>query len=57
MTIDKEGPPAPRGFRWIFVRQFRHAKTGKIIRASDYGHQAFRILVRMRRRPGNRKRR
>ena len=31
--------------RYIFVRSYRHAKTGKIINASDYGRKAFRIWV------------
>ncbi len=44
-------PPfkAPDGFRWIFIAQFRHYRTGKIIRASDYGRKAFALLVRTRR--------
>jgi hypothetical protein len=29
----------------IFVRWFRHWKTGKIIRAEDYGKKAFAIPV------------
>lgn len=30
---------------YIFVRSYRHAKTGKIIKASDYGKKAFRIWI------------
>lgn len=41
--------PAPPGFTWIFVKFFRHWKTGKIIRAEDHGREAFCILVRERR--------
>ena len=37
--------PAPPGFRWIFVTQYRHWRSGKIIRAVDYGREAFRFLV------------
>jgi hypothetical protein len=38
--------PAPPGFRWIFVKEFRHWRSGKIIRACDYGRTAFCFLVR-----------
>jgi hypothetical protein len=37
------------GFRWIFVAEFRHWRSGKLIRAKDYGRKAFYILVRNRR--------
>ncbi len=40
--------PAPPGKKWIFIKAFKHAKSGKIIRAVDYGKEAFRILVRVR---------
>lgn len=42
----KPPKPAPPGFRWIFVKSFRHWRSGKIIRASDYGREAFCFLVR-----------
>ncbi len=42
--------PAPSGFMWIFVRQFTHWRSGKIIRAEDYGKQAFTLLVRVKKR-------
>jgi len=38
--------PAPLGYRWIFVKSFRHWRSGKIIYASDYGKEAFCFLVR-----------
>lgn len=37
---------APPGFRWIFVRQFKHWRSGKMIVATNYGKQAFCFLVR-----------
>lgn len=30
----------------IFVREFKHWRSGKIIRAADYGLKAFPIRVR-----------
>jgi hypothetical protein len=30
----------------IFVKQFRHWRSKKIIRAADYGKKAFRIFIR-----------
>ncbi len=38
--------PAPPGCRWIFVTEYRHWRTGKIMRARDYGYDAWRFLVR-----------
>ncbi|MCC7053017.1 MAG: hypothetical protein IT355_07085 [Gemmatimonadaceae bacterium] len=35
---------------WIFVRSFR-TRSGKVIHASSYGKQAFRIRVRRKPRP------
>ncbi|EKD80845.1 MAG: hypothetical protein ACD_39C02124G0011 [uncultured bacterium] len=32
----------------IFVRSFRHPKTGQIIRASSFGKKAFPIKVRVK---------
>ena len=46
MATSKPEPTAPRGFRWIFVKQFKHWRSGKIVRASDHGKKAFRLLVR-----------
>lgn len=31
--------------RYIFVKWYKHSKTGKIINASDYGKKAFRIWI------------
>ncbi len=39
---------APRGYRWIFVKQFIHWRSKKVIRAEDHGRQAFCLLVRCR---------
>lgn len=30
---------------YIFVKWYKHPKSGKIINASDYGKKAFRIWV------------
>ena len=30
---------------YMFIRWFKHPKTGQIINASDYGKKAFRIWV------------
>lgn len=38
--------PAPPGYRWIFVRWFRHWRSGKILYAEDYGLEAWCFLVR-----------
>jgi hypothetical protein len=44
--------PAPAGYERVFVKQFRHWKTGKIIRACDHGKEAFSFLVKkVRRKP------
>lgn len=40
--------PAPAGFRWIFVTEYRHWRSGKTIRAVDHGLKAFCFLVRCR---------
>lgn len=37
------------GYRRIFVKQFRHKWTGKIIRAENYGLKAFCFDVPIRR--------
>jgi hypothetical protein len=42
--------PAPPGMTWIFVAEFRHWKSGKIIRAVDKGKKAFCLLVRSKKR-------
>lgn len=43
---DRPKKEAPPGFRWIFVRQFKHWRSGKIIKAKDHGREAFCFLVR-----------
>jgi hypothetical protein len=40
--------PAPPGFRWLYVKSYRHYKTGKVMVATDYGYVAWRFLVRSR---------
>lgn len=36
--------PAPKGFRWIFCKSYRH-RCGKILYAENYGKEAFCFLV------------
>ncbi len=36
----------PSDKKVIFVKSFRHWRSGKIIRAEDYGKQAFAIRVK-----------
>lgn len=38
--------PAPSGFRWVFCSEFKHWRSGKILKASDYGRKAWCFLVR-----------
>lgn len=45
MSTTKRDPP-PRGFRRVFVKEFRHWRSGKMIRAADYGKEAFCFLAR-----------
>ncbi len=40
--------PAPAGYRWIFVTQYVHWRSKRVIRAIDYGKKAFCFLVRSR---------
>ena len=40
--------PAPVGFAWIFCAHYRHAKTGKLMVAKEYGRKAWCFLVRQR---------
>lgn len=48
MGDNREKKEAPPGYRWVFVPEFRHWRSGKIIRAKDYGHEAFSFLVRQK---------
>jgi len=41
--------PAPQGYQWVFVKQFVHWRSKKVIRATDHGKEAFCFLVRSRR--------
>ncbi len=43
--MSKHRRPAPPGYRWIFVKSYRHWVSGKIIRAEDFGLEAFCFLV------------
>ena len=45
----KRYQPVKPGYRRIFVKQFRHKWTGKIIRAQDHGLKAFCFDVPIRR--------
>ena len=38
-----------RNGHWIYRPWYVHPKTGKTIRACDYGHKAFRLWVPNRR--------
>ena len=42
----KKTKPAPKGYKWICVKSFKHWRSGKTIIATDYGHEAFCFLVR-----------
>lgn len=49
MSIAFDPPfPAPQGFAWIFCASYRHAKTGKLMVAKEYGRKAWFFLVRRR---------
>ncbi len=41
----KQKKPTPQKRR-IFVKWFKHWRSGKIIRAEDYGREAFCFTVR-----------
>lgn len=43
VTPEEFGIPA--GYRVIYCKAFRHAKTGKLMRAEDYGRQSWRFVV------------
>ena len=38
--------PAPPGYKWVFTREFRHWRSGKMVRRKNGGFFAF--LVRSR---------
>lgn len=44
--MDYPRKPAPYGFKWIFIPEYRHYRSKRIIRAVDYGKKAFCFLVR-----------
>jgi len=48
MAMAKPTRPAPKGCKWVFVTSFKHWRSKKIIRAADYGREAFCFLVRCR---------
>jgi len=35
-------------YELVFVSYFRHWKTGKLIRARDYGYEAFPLRIKKR---------
>jgi hypothetical protein len=41
----KEDTKGKKGYITIFVKAFRHWRTGKLIRAEDYGKEAFAFKV------------
>lgn len=45
-TVDMLMKPFEPVEEYIYVTQFRHPKTGRIIRARDYGKKAFRFPVK-----------
>jgi hypothetical protein len=45
MSLDAMPFPAPAGFRWVFVTQFTHWRSKKIIKAEEHGRKAFCFLV------------
>ena len=45
MSTSKRDPP-PNGYRRVFIKEFRHWRSGKMIRATDYGKEAFSFLVK-----------
>lgn len=42
--IRKNVKPAPPGWRWIFCKEVRHWRSGKMMRRKDGGF--FRFMVR-----------
>lgn len=40
--------PAPKGYRWVYRRYFRHYRTGKLMEAKKYGYEAWAFLVRVK---------
>ena len=44
--MDSVPYPAPAGYQWVFCTHYRNAKTGKIMRAAEYGRKAWLFLVR-----------
>lgn len=44
----KTPPQEADSHEYIYVKWFRHWKTGKVIRASWFGKKAFRLKVKRR---------
>ena len=40
---------SPKDVDRVFCTEYKHAKTGKLMRAADYGHKSWCFLVRNRR--------
>ena len=45
MNQPKIPDPVPEGYRVVFCTTYKHAKTGKIMVASEYGLKAWCFLV------------
>jgi len=41
-----ENKPAPKGFKWVFCRYRKVKNSQKVLDAHEYGHEAWRFLVR-----------
>ena len=45
IVVSKLGGIYMKKGHYIFVKSYKHPKTGKIMMASDYGKKAFRLLI------------
>lgn len=45
IVVSKLGGFHMKKGHYIFVKSYKHPKTGKIMMASDYGKKAFRLLI------------
>ncbi len=43
--MSRKSPSAPEGYEYIYVTHYRHAKSGKVIYARNYGKKVFRLCV------------
>ncbi len=42
-SSDETRPPE---FKRVFIKEFRHWRSGKMIRAQDYGKKVFSFLIK-----------